>query len=89
MYLTRNFTDWSSRIMDKIKMDLDDLHVQSFETTSEPKHESGTVHGQQPQNNINDCCGTITEGQDGCNYFCVSMPTRTNEETYHPCADVP
>ena len=50
--------------MRKLKLDLEKLDVQSFETAREPR-DAGTVQGQ----NVTDPAGPCT--YDTCGYFCT------------------
>jgi hypothetical protein len=53
--------------MKKLKLDLDSVHVQSFEITPEAEELEGTVHGAM-----------ITQ-RTGCGYTCVASCCHTDE----------
>lgn len=61
--------------MKKLKLDLDQLKVQSFQTTQEQKKVQGTVYGQSVL--TCDC----TQGEDTCAASCQSC-----EQTCIECA---
>ena len=52
--------------MKKLKLDLENLKVESFETVNEKDKKKGTVYGNLPQTEPYTLCRTATCLTDGC-----------------------
>lgn len=79
--------------MKKLKLNLDDLRVESFATTPDPDGQHGTVFGQQLTDTctcINTCEGCPTEQGDTCGEptfmgCCVTGSPCQTDTCYHTC----
>lgn len=66
--------------MEKMRLTLDDLSIQSFTTTSEGSRRSGTVHGHDvPTDQVE--CPTMDEAWQTCKFGCG--PANTGD-----CSDI-
>jgi hypothetical protein len=65
--------------MERIRLNVDDLHVESFDTTSDlPPRGRGTVFGQATEIENTQCCGTVNCGTDETHCW-------GNCDTQHEC----
>ena len=72
--------------MNKLKLDLDDLAVESFATTPEPHREGGTVFGQQCTCYTQCTCPGCPTCDASCNGTCDASCNGTCGDTCNACA---
>ena len=63
--------------MDKVRLALDELEVQSFATTSASPDRKGTVHGHAPTDQWE--CPTLDQNWDTCGWTCWSQCGSCND----------
>jgi hypothetical protein len=74
--------------MKKLKLDLEDLSVESFATTPEPRAEGGTVFGQQCTCYTQCTCPGCPTCDASCNGSCVNTCAAScNGSCVNTCGD--
>ncbi|HLL47579.1 MAG TPA: hypothetical protein VK399_12765 [Longimicrobiaceae bacterium] len=74
--------------MEKLKLDLEDLAVESFATTPEPRAEGGTVFGQQCTCYTQCTCPGCPTCDASCNGTCGGTCEASCNGTCGPTCDV-
>lgn len=73
--------------MKKLKLNLDDLKVESFATTPGSATQHGTIHGYGPLTNEThvECCGWHTDGSCKCPHEDSGNLTECDNSCYETC----